>query len=132
MIIFVILALVFAIIAVIFALQNAVVITVTFFFWKFDSTLALVLLVTLLAGVVISLLVSLPGLMRNIWSLRGLRKRLVTLDDERRRFEQRAEEAEKEVKVLEDQVANLSAEYDKAHTAEESQEPPQPPESPAV
>ena len=81
--IFIILALVIAIIGVIFALQNLATITISFLFWSFHAPLALVLLVTLLAGVLISLLASLPGLVRNKWSFSGQKKKLVALEAER-------------------------------------------------
>jgi putative membrane protein len=112
--IFIILSLIVAIIGVIFALQNLSMITVNFFFWSFHGSLALVLLATLLGGVVISLLASLPGLVRNRWSFSSQKKKLVALESEHTQLKQRTETAEKEAKTLEEQIANLSAEYEKA------------------
>jgi putative membrane protein len=49
-----ILGIVFAIGAVTFALQNNVAVTVVFAFWRYDSSLAVVLLVALALGVLIA------------------------------------------------------------------------------
>ncbi len=115
MLIFIIIALIIAIIGVVFALQNPVTITVTFVFWSFHGSLALVLLGTLAVGVLISLLASLPGLMRGKWTASSQKKKLAAIETERNAYQKRAEEAEKDVKNLEEQVASLSAEYEKTH-----------------
>ena len=104
--IFIIIALVIAIIAVIFALQNMTVVTVSFFFWKAHSSLALVLLITLAVGVAISLIASLPGMIRSKLNESSQKKRLIALEGERDRYRQKAEAAEKEVKVLEEQLSS--------------------------
>ncbi len=59
-----IVAIIVAILAVVFALQNAVPITVSFLTWKFESSLALVLLITISLGVIMSLLVSVPSMIK--------------------------------------------------------------------
>ena len=111
--IFIFIALLIAIIAVIFALQNLAVVTVSFLFWSIQGSQALVLLVTLAAGVLISLMASLPGLVRGKWSNTSQRKKLTALEAERNTYKQKATEAEKDVKVLEEQLASLSAELEK-------------------
>lgn len=111
--IFVILALLIAIVAVVFAVQNTAAITVSFLVWSFEGSLALVLLLTLLAGFLISLLASMPGLIRGKWNASRERKKLATLETERESYLKRAEIAEKEVKELEDQLASYSAELEK-------------------
>lgn len=121
--IFIIIALVIAIIAVIFALQNMTVVTVSFFFWKAHSSLALVLLITLAVGVAISLIASLPGMIRSKLNESSQKKRLIALEGERDRYRQKAEAAEKEVKVLEEQLASYSAELEK-HLPDETSQPP--------
>lgn len=120
--IFIIIALVIAVIAVIFALQNMAAVTVSLFFWQFDGSLALVLLVTLAAGVLISLLASLPGLVKGKWTVSNLRKKLAALESERGALVKKAEDAEKEVATLEEQVASLSGELDK-YLPDESAKP---------
>lgn len=48
-----------AVLAVIFALQNAVPITVSFLFWQVNSSLALVLIIAFIAGLITSFLFNL-------------------------------------------------------------------------
>jgi lipopolysaccharide assembly protein A len=115
--IFILLAILIAILAVVFALQNLAVVTVSFLFWSIQGSQALVLLVTLAAGVLISLLASLPGLVRGKWSNAGQRKKLAALEAERNACRQRAETAEKDVKELEEQLASLSEELEKYQPA---------------
>lgn len=54
-------ALVIAIFAVFFALQNAAPVDVNLLFWQVNGSLAVILLITLLLGVVLSLLISMPA-----------------------------------------------------------------------
>jgi uncharacterized integral membrane protein len=107
--IFIFFALVIALIAVIFAIQNTTPITVNFFAWSIEGSLALILLVTLGVGILISALVSLPGAISGKWNTSSLHKKLTKAEHERDMYQQKAEGAEKEVKDLEEQVANLSA-----------------------
>ncbi|MDP6776078.1 MAG: LapA family protein [Candidatus Latescibacteria bacterium] len=62
--IYLIIALVVAILSVVFAVQNTAPVTVSLLGWKFESSLALVLLVTFALGVVTSLLVSIPAMVK--------------------------------------------------------------------
>ncbi len=109
--IYILAALVIAIIAVIFALQNMTTVTVSFLFWSIKGSLALVLLVTLAVGVLISSLASLPGFIGGKWSSTSQKKKLASLETERDMYKQKAEDAEKEVEELEEQIANLSADF---------------------
>ena len=59
--IYMILALVIAILSAIFAIQNATPVTVNIYGFSAESSLAVVLMVTFTAGVVTSLLVSIPA-----------------------------------------------------------------------
>src|SRR5512133_3546914 len=102
--IFIMVALVIAIIAVIFALQNMTAVTVSFLFWSINGSLALVLLVTLAVGVLISVLASLPGLVYGKWTTSGNKRRLANLEAERSMYQQKAEAAEKDVRALEEQI----------------------------
>lgn len=111
--ILIILALIIAVVAVIFALQNIAAVTVSLFFWHINGSLALVLLVTLAAGVLISLLASAPGAISRRWTISNLKKKLAAAESERAALQKRAEDAEKEVKLLEEQLASLSGELDK-------------------
>lgn len=111
--IFIILALGIAIIAVAFALQNLAMVTVSFLFWSIDASLALVLLVTLAVGVLISVLASLPGLVKGKWTASGTKKKLSMLETERSTYQKKAAEADKTINMLEEQLASLSAELEK-------------------
>jgi uncharacterized integral membrane protein len=117
-IIFIFFALIIAVVAVIFALQNTSAVTVTFFFWNFHGSLALVLLGALAAGLLIGLLAALPGLVRGRVTIGGHKKKLSATEKERDDYKQRAETSEKEVKDLEEQMASLSAALDQYQTGQ--------------
>ena len=59
--IFLFFALIIAVLAVFFALQNSDPVTLKFAVWEFNSSLAFVLLLALLAGALISFFFSLPS-----------------------------------------------------------------------
>ena len=61
-----ILALLVIILVVVFVVQNATLVTVDFLFWEFRSSLALLILVSLALGIIISLLVSLSTKLREV------------------------------------------------------------------
>lgn len=74
-----IIALVIAIFSVIFALQNAVPIVVNLLVWEFESSLALVLLVTLGVGIIIGLLGATPSTVRKSMKISHQNKRIKQL-----------------------------------------------------
>ena len=76
-----IMAIVIAILVVFFALQNAVPITVSFLTWKFESSLALVLLITIALGVLMSLLVSVPSKIKKRKMILNQKKRIQELEN---------------------------------------------------
>jgi len=94
---FLILGIVFAIVAVTFALQNSVPVTVVFAFWRYDSSLALVLLVALGVGALISGLVSTPSVIRGQWTGARLRRQVANLEDDKAALQRRIRELESEV-----------------------------------
>jgi putative membrane protein len=112
--VFLILALVVALLAVVFALQNATSIAVSFLFWKFTGSLALVLIISLAAGALITLLALSPGLLRGRISMRKLRKQLDEVEGDLKAHKQSLEEANLK---LEEQLASL-------HPAEPGSKPP--------
>ena len=61
---FLIVALGLAILTVIFALQNPIPVSVAFFGWEFEGSLALVLLLTFALGVLVSFLISIPAILK--------------------------------------------------------------------
>lgn len=121
--IFLILALIIAILAVIFAVQNVTVVTITFFAWTIHTSLAVALLVALGAGVLLTLLLSVPGMFKNGWNSVSQKKKMSSLEVERDKYKAKIDEAnaerdkylkkleekEKEISDLEEQLASLSA-----------------------
>jgi len=75
-----IVAIIVAILAVVFALQNAVPITVSFLTWRFESSLALVLLITLALGILMSLLVSVPSMIKRRKIISNQKKKIQVLE----------------------------------------------------
>ena len=71
---------VFAIGAVAFALQNNVAVTVSIAVWQFNGSLALVLLMALGLGVLITGLVSSPTVIRRQWATARLRHQVAALE----------------------------------------------------
>jgi uncharacterized integral membrane protein len=58
-----------ALLGVLFAVQNNVPVTVVFLAWRFDSWLALVILVAALLGALVIALVSMPAALRARWQI---------------------------------------------------------------
>ena len=85
MIILFILGLVLGGVAVIFALQNIAVITVSFFQWQITGSLAVVLMAAIFAGVVVTVLLLLPGSIGNYFRNRRLVKDVQRLEEELRK-----------------------------------------------
>ena len=79
---YLIVALLIAVVAVIFALQNTMLISISFFTWKVTGSLSLVLLITLAIGVVIGLLVLAPSTIKHALASSGHRKRIGSLEKE--------------------------------------------------
>lgn len=69
-------------VVVIFALQNITIITVAFLGWQFEGTLAWILILAALAGVLMSILISLPGIIKDSISLSHLRRHNKKLEEE--------------------------------------------------
>ena len=70
---------------VIFALQNVAVVTLTFFTWHFAGSLALILLVAVAIGIVISLLIVLPESISSYFRYRKLSKENANLLEDLRK-----------------------------------------------
>ncbi len=94
---FLFIALVIAALAILFAAQNNDPAIVTFLFWEFESSLALVLVLSLLAGALISFFVSLPTNLRVRWSLRNQKKKLSELEKSLQEQTARLTELEAEI-----------------------------------
>lgn len=80
--IFLFIGLILGAVAVIFALQNLEVITVTFLAWQLDGSLAVILILAVTTGVLIGVLVSLPGAIRSSFQISSLRKQNIGLKEQ--------------------------------------------------
>lgn len=61
-------------VAIIFILQNNTVVSLAFFGTQLDTSLALVVLLSILAGVLFTTLISIPGVIGNIMRIESLKK----------------------------------------------------------
>lgn len=68
--------------ALLFALQNTAVVALSFMGWQFESSLALLILMAFAAGVVVSLLVSIPSAVKDSFRIMSLKKENKKLVDE--------------------------------------------------
>lgn len=91
---------VFAIGAVAFALQNNVAVTVTFALWSFESSLAMVLLIALGLGALITALLSSPSVIRRQWTGKRLHHQIDVLKSENSVLAQRIADLEKQLITL--------------------------------
>jgi uncharacterized integral membrane protein len=71
-----------------FVLQNVAIVTVTFISWQVTGSLALVLLASIISGVVVTLLILLPSLIKNDFYLAALKKQKKEVEDELARTKQ--------------------------------------------
>jgi putative membrane protein len=78
---FLIAALGLAILTVIFALQNPIPVGVAFFSWKFEGSLALVLLLTFGLGVLVSFLISIPAILKRRSAVSNQTKKIEELEN---------------------------------------------------
>ena len=76
-------ALIIVFLAVAFSLQNDQTVSITFFQWDFQGSLVLVLLATLCLGMLIHLLVSMPGRIRKSRKTAHLQKKIADLEQSR-------------------------------------------------
>jgi len=93
--VFLFFALFIAILAIIFAVQNNQAVQVSFFNWDFEGSLALLLLIAMAAGALISYFVSLPANIRVRWSHRTQKKKLAELESSLTDHKQKLEETQK-------------------------------------
>ena len=85
MIILFILGLLLGAVAVVFSLQNIDIVTVAFFNWQMTGSLSVVLLMAILVGMLIVLLIILPGSIGNYFKSRRLKKEIARLEEELRK-----------------------------------------------
>ena len=70
-----------AILGVAFAMQNNVPVTVNFLVWRFDSTLAMMLLIALAFGATIVALLSTPMTLKRQWQIASQKRRIHDLEN---------------------------------------------------
>ncbi len=80
MVFLVIAGLIMAILAVLFAFQNAGTVAIIFGSWEFEQSLAIVLIVTLGIGIITSLLLSLPTILKQKWQKSTQQKKIARLE----------------------------------------------------
>lgn len=74
-------SLILAVLAVVFALQNTAMVTLSFFIWTFNSPLALLLLIALTIGAIITSILTLPGWVKNKRSSSVHRKEVAGMEE---------------------------------------------------
>lgn len=79
---FLILGILLGIVAVFFVLQNTALVTVVFASWQLEGSLAFILILTLITGVVVTLLLLLPGFIGDAFALSVARRRIKALESE--------------------------------------------------
>lgn len=82
MIFIVVLGLAIAITAILFAFQNSDIVTISLGVWQFKQSLAIILLITLGLGIIISLLLSIPTIIKRGWQTSKQKKRIQALEAE--------------------------------------------------
>lgn len=97
-----IVAIIVAILGVVFALQNAVPISVSFLTWRFESSLALVLLITLALGILMSLLVSVPSMIKTKKIISNQKKKIQELESSLQRESESKTGEETGIKIKEE------------------------------
>jgi lipopolysaccharide assembly protein A len=118
-------SLIIAILAVLFAVQNNDPVTISFLFWSWKSSSALVLMIAVLAGVLISLFASLPAMARDKWGIRGHRKKNTELEASLNEYKVKLAEAQQKNADLEKALA-AAKELPEAKTPEKPNPTPNP------
>lgn len=77
-----ILGIVLGAVSVVFVLQNTMPVAVSFFEWQVNGSLALILLLAIICGIVMTLLVLLPGVIRGDFHLSSLKRRQKELEND--------------------------------------------------
>lgn len=95
-----ILGIVFAIIAVTFAVQNNASVAVAVGFWHFESSLAVVLLLAIGLGALITALISTPRMIKSQWDNASLQRQVIKLEEEKAVLAGRMRDIESQVPRL--------------------------------
>ena len=110
-----ILGIIVAIGAVVFALQNNLPVVVSIALWRFEGSLALVLLLSLGLGALIAGLLSSPSVITRQWALGRLRNRVAELERQLAAQQQRTRELDADVARLSPAPANATPVTEKSY-----------------
>ena len=91
--VFTVVGLLIALAAMVFALQNATVVSVSFFSWQASQSMALLLVFSFFLGVLVGLLVSLPAMVRRMGLLIQSRRSVSLQAEELERLRRQLAEA---------------------------------------
>ena len=91
------------IVGVAFAMQNNLPVTVNFMLWRFDGSLAMVLLLAVASGAMVVALLTTPATLKSQWQLARQKRRIAEL--ERAGDSQRGRIAELERRVSAEEIA---------------------------
>jgi|GEM_PF-496427 len=116
MIFLVIAGLLMAILAVLFAFQNAEIVTIDFGSWQFEQSLAIILIITLGIGIIISLLLSVPTILKRGWQNSNLQKKNVQLEAQIKSQAQSYQEIKQENLAKQDGIQQLLEAFNLADT----------------
>lgn len=83
----------------IFALQNSVLLDFTFLSWRFQTSLVAIIFASCLAGILIGVVLTVPGLIKRHFRARRLEKMLRDLQKKSQQLEQRSGELERSAAV---------------------------------
>lgn len=95
--IFLVISLLIAIFAVVFALQNTAAVTITFIAWTFHGSLALVLILSVVAGIVTSFLAMFPAVIRARLQASSHRKEAAALKSSLAEHQQKLQELQQQM-----------------------------------
>ncbi len=108
--IFLVLALLIALVAVVFTIQNTAMVTVTFLVWDLNHSLAFIFVLALLAGVLISQFVSLPGRVKKSVENTNQKKKIKDMDTELMSTKVRLEALKQELEIYRGKVETPASE----------------------
>lgn len=114
MIVVVILGVVIAIVAILFAFQNATVVTISLGTLTLQQSLAIVLLITLGIGIIISLLLSLPTIIKRGWINSRQKKKIGELQGEIHSLQQQLKSQDRYSQTLQHNQQELYQIFDLA------------------
>ena len=107
MLFFVIFGLIIAIAAILFAFQNSAIVAIKFGIWEFQESLAIVLLITLGLGIIISLLLSIPTLVKRGWKSSNQNKKITDLEYKLQSRSEQISRQEKISEILQNNIQEL-------------------------